>query len=134
MQTDCAQLELQLIQSLDQREEKFQAALRLTESLPACLEAGDYGQSQLEKLTQLLHDVRDLERDAASLLDQWKFLGGIPGAELASRIDRVSQQIEELLNRLTQAEQFADAARQRLKPQMTQRASGRRMRDAYKEA
>jgi len=134
MQSDATQLELQLIQSLDQREEKFQAALQLTESLPACLEAGDYGQSQLEKLTQLLQGVRILEQKSASILEQWKLLGGTPGADLASRIDHVSKQIEELLSRLTQAEQCADAARQRLKPQMAQRASSRRMRDAYSEA
>ena len=134
MQSDATQLELQLIQSLDQREEKFQAALQLTESLPACLEAGDYGQSQLEKLTQLLQGVRILEQKSTSILEQWKLLGGTPGADLASRIDHVSKQIEELLSRLTQAEQCADAARQRLKPQMAQRASSRRMRDAYSEA
>ena len=134
MQSDATQLELQLIQSLDQREEKFQAALQLTESLPACLEAGDYGQSQLEKLTQLLQGVRILEQKSASILEQWKLLGGTPGADLASRIDHVSKQIEELLSRLTQAEQCADAARQRLKPQMAQRASSRRMRVAYSEA
>jgi len=134
MQNDPTQLELQLIQSLDQREIKFRAALELTESLPACLDAGDYGQSQLEKLTSLLGSVRLLEQKATTILDQWKTLGGRPGADLSSRIDHLSEQIQELLSRLTKAEQYADEARQRLKPQMLQRASGRRMRDAYSDA
>ena len=111
MQNDPTQLELQLIQSLDQREIKFRAALELTESLPACLDAGAYGQSQLEKLTSLLGSVRLLEQKATTILDQWKTLGGRPGADLSSRIDHLSEQIQELLSRLTKAEQYADEAR-----------------------
>ena len=133
MPSELAQLEAQLLESLAQREKHFGAALILTESLPSCMEAGDFGQSTLSRLNTVLQNVTTLEQHAGTIHAQWKSLGGIPGPQLSARIQQVSKQIEELLRRFAQAEQTASAARDRLKPQISQEVSSRRMLNAYQK-
>ena len=131
MPTDLAQLEVQLFESLDHRQRHFEQAIELTESLPACLDAGDFGQSTLTELNVLLQNVAALERRASSLHAEWKRRGGVPGSQLSTRIQQVSEQIEELMRRFAQAEQTASDARERLKPQISQEVNSRRMLSAY---
>lgn len=134
MTTDLAQLEAELLESLEQRERHFATALQLTESLSSCLEAGDFGQSTLTELNTVLESVSGMEQRAAGIHSQWKQQGGTPGPELTKRIQDVSAQIEELMRRFAQAEQSASAARERLKPQISQEVSSRRMLNAYQKS
>lgn len=134
MQTELDQLESQVLQNLSEREERYQEALELTESLPNGLESGDYGQASLSQLNDVLKDVSRLELSGSSVQAHWEQLGGKPGPLLAQMLKSVQTQLETLLSRISKAEETATAARQKLAPQISVEVTSQRMRDAYGQA
>lgn len=131
MPTELKRLEEQLLDNIGLRELEFEAALKLTESLPACLDAGDFGQTTLADLNSVLQGVATLEQRGAEIHSEWKSQGGKPGPDLTTRIQRVGKQIEELMSRFAMAEGIASAARERLKPQISHEVNCRRMLSSY---
>lgn len=134
MAIELDQLESQVLQNLSEREVRYQEALALTESLPDCLESGDYGQTSLSQINDVLKAVSHLEMAGSSVQAQWEQLGGKPGPLLAQKLKSVQTQLETLLSRISKAEEIATAARQKLAPQISVEVTSQRMRDAYGQA
>lgn len=134
MAPELDQLESQILDNLNEREVQYQKALALTESLPDCLDTGDYGQSFLSQIHDVLKEVSHLELSCSSVQASWEQLGGKPGPLLAQKLKSVQTQLETLLSRISKAEETATAARQKLAPQISVEVTSQRMRDAYGQA
>ena len=134
MTTEVQQLEFQLIENLTRRQDLFTKAMTLTESLPGCLEAGDYGQSVLAEVNSALIAASELEASSALIQSRWKELGGKAEGHFALLLQTVQKLLEDLLTRISQAEEKACDAKNRLAPQASFQVNSQRMRTAYGQA
>ncbi len=96
--------------------------------------SGNRGFFRLAQLNTILQEVASLEMSAAMVQSQWTQAGGRPGPKLKSTIERVQKILETLLVHIGQAEQLAEAARNRLVPQIQTEVKARQMRRAYQAA
>ena len=128
------QLELRLIENLTRRQDLFTKAMALTESLPSCLDAGDYGQTILQEVNMTLVAASELEASSAPIQSRWKELGGKAEGHFALLVQTVQKLLEELLGRISLAEEKASAAKHRLGPQASLQVNSQRMLNAYGKA
>jgi len=125
------QIEGLLCSAYEQKAEKYEQAMRISECLPTSFEQGRNPDDVLRQLRSILDEIEGLDQQVRSARERWDSLRRRPGPRLKRAIRRLEPTLKKLIAVMSSAEELACEARDRLMPKMSRENRGQRARQAY---
>jgi len=126
--------ELLLCESLEEQAECYAEGIRIVQGLEGQFASGACPDVMLSELQGILHRTARIEDDGRRVRQQWNRAHAQAGPRLRKATATLRQTLEQLMEKVREAEQAAATAKDRLAPQLTAQARGAQMRRAYATA
>ncbi len=133
MKPAASEVEAELFDSYGTQSTHYARSLELIRGLPTDFSDGTDTHDTLQEINRELDHVARLESELANLKTEWQTHRLVPSDRLQERINGIQGLLEELLGQIAVAEQHAESAKQRLRPEIESSVQSTKMRNAYRQ-